>query len=118
MGLTNLERQHRFRRRRWRNATVDAFNEIVRLLSRDDVDRFEASGILPGPLLAALQEQMEAIRRDRDDWKVATGHELFPDHLLALQAMRHDTIAGRRERTDWKPNKSPDHDIPWQGAPL
>jgi hypothetical protein len=45
----------------------------------------------------------EQRRADLDDWEVITGErqdELSADELLALQALRHDTIASRREAGD------------------
>jgi hypothetical protein len=106
--------KHRARKRRasLRESLIEDFNELAeRRLSREQMDRFEASGILP----AVFRAELEALEREQLlEWQATTGERLpwlNRAELLALQASRHD-----RARRDYKPNKSPDHDIPWSGA--
>jgi hypothetical protein len=91
-ALTSTERGQLRDRRKRRLAMVDDFNVIVSMLSREDVARFEASGILPRPFLAALQEQIRLIAEQNELnlelWQIATGEcrdGLFRHELLALQ---------------------------------
>jgi hypothetical protein len=76
-ALTSTERGQLRDGRKRRLAMVDDFNAIVRMLSREDMNRFEASGILPGPFLAALQEQIRLFRKqdelNLELWQIATG---------------------------------------------
>jgi hypothetical protein len=44
-----------------------------------------------------LKEEMRLFAEQRRDWKVATGREFETHQMLALQALRHATIASRRE---------------------
>jgi hypothetical protein len=111
-ALTSTERRQlhdrRKRRRKRRLAMVEDFNAIAAMLSRDDIDRFEASGILPKPFLAALREQMRLIReqseQNLDYWRIATGESwdvLFRRELLALQAWRWEWLERRADPERW-----------------
>ena len=107
-ALTGTERRQLHDRRKRRRAMVDEFNTIVSLLSRLDMDRFEASGILPKPFLAALRDQMRLVKEQSEQnlhyWQIATGERadgLFPYELLALQAWRWDWLERREQPERW-----------------
>src|SRR5262245_22308951 len=89
-GMTGKERKAQHDRRQRMLGWAAALTALAGRLSRKDMDRVEASGILPDAFLAELDQQWERAVRD---WEMATGRRGGPEtweECLALQAWRYD----------------------------
>jgi len=106
------------RRRDGQEPWIDLYNRLAAQYGPDITDRMVEGGFDPHDVFATWTKTLD----DLDLWLEATGEITLLRNLgmveqLGLECWLWETHDRQRHEQRYKPNKSPEHDAPWPGAP-